>query len=67
MYQDQQGLPRQSYKEIIVQGGRRRGEQKKNWENNISEWISGLKFCIALKESENKIKWRERVARSMEP
>ena len=28
------------------------------WENNISEW-TGLKFCDALRESENKIKWRE--------
>ena len=32
----------------------------KRWENNISEW-TGLKFCDALRESENKIKWRERV------
>ena len=30
------------------------------WENNISEW-TGLKFCVALREAENKIKWRERV------
>ena len=29
-----------------VQGGRRRGRQKKCWENNISEW-RGLKFCDA--------------------
>ena len=28
-----------------VQGGRRRGPQKKCWENNISEW-TGLKFVI---------------------
>ena len=32
----------------------------KRWENNISKW-TGLKFCEALRESENKIKWRERV------
>ena len=43
-----------------VQGGRIRGRQKKRWENNISEW-TGLKFCEALRESENKIKWRERA------
>ena len=49
-----------------VQEGRRRGRQKKRWENNISEW-TGLKFCDALREGENKIKWRERVARSVAP
>ena len=49
-----------------VQGGRRRGRQKKRWENNISEW-TGLKFCNALREAESKIKWRERVAMSVAP
>ena len=46
----------------IVQGGRRKGQQKKHWENNIAEW-TGLKFCNAVREAGNKIK-RERVARS---
>ena len=41
------------------QGGRRRVRQKKRWENNISEW-TGLKFCNALREVEDKIKWRKR-------
>ena len=36
-----------------VQGGRRRGRQKKRWENNISEW-TGLKFCEALRECKTK-------------
>ena len=36
------------------------------WENNIFEW-TGLKFCNALREAENKIKWRERVAMSVAP
>ena len=49
-----------------MQGGRRRGQQKKRWENNISEW-TGLKFCNAVREAENKIKWRERVAMSVVP
>ena len=49
-----------------VQGGRRRGRQKKRWENNISEW-TGLRFCNALREAENKIKWKERVAMSVAP
>ena len=48
------------------QGGRRRGQQKKRWENYISEW-TGLKFYNALREAENKIKWRERVAMSVAP
>ena len=38
-----------------VQGGRRRGRQKKRWDNNMSEW-KGLKFCNAVREAENKIK-----------
>ena len=49
-----------------VQGGRRRGRQKKRWENNIAEW-TGLKFCHAVREADNKIKWRERVATSVAP
>ena len=49
-----------------LQGGRRRGRQKKRWENNIAEW-TGLKFCHAVREAENKIKWRERVATSVAP
>ena len=49
-----------------VQGGRRRGRQKKHWENNIAKW-TGLKFCDAVREAENKIKWRERVAASVAP
>ena len=47
-----------------VQGGRGRGRQKKRWKNNISEW-TGLKFWDALRESELKTQWRERVARSV--
>ena len=49
-----------------VQGGRRRGRQKKRWENNIFEW-AGLRFCKALREAENQIKWRKRVAMSVAP
>ena len=36
------------------------------WENNIAEWTR-LKFCDAVREAENKIKWRERVAMSVAP
>ena len=49
-----------------VQGGRRRGRQKKRWENNIAEW-TGLKFCHAVREADNKINWGERVATSVAP
>ena len=49
-----------------VQGGRRRGRQKKRWENNIAEW-TGLKFCHTVREAENKINWRETVATSVAP
>ena len=49
-----------------VQRGRRRGRQRKRWENNVSEW-AGLRFCKALREAENKIKWRKRVAMSGTP
>ena len=55
------GLAKTIILQGTVQGGRRRGRQKKHWENNISEW-TGLKFCNTLRKSENKIKWRERVA-----
>ena len=47
-----------------VRGGRRRGRQKKRWENNFSE-RTGLKFCNALREAENRIKWKERVIMSV--
>ena len=50
-----------------VHGGRRRGWQKKGWEGHIFDW-KGLKFCCdTLTESEDKIKWRERVARFRVP
>ena len=65
MYQDHQGLPRRFYKEQCKEGGKR-GCQKKRWEKNIAEW-TGLKFYDAVREAENKIKWRERVATSVAP
>ena len=36
MYQDQQGLPRQSYKEQCKEG-EKEAVKKKRWENNIFE------------------------------
>ena len=46
-----------------VQGGRRRGRQKKRWEDNIKEW-TGLKLGEALRKAENREEWRTVVARS---
>ena len=36
-----------------VQGERRRGRQKKRWEDNVTEW-TGLKLGEALRNSENR-------------
>ena len=65
MYQDHQGLPRRFYKERCKEG-EEGAPQKKRWENNIAEW-TGLKFCDSVREAENKIKWRERVATPVAP
>ena len=40
-----------------VQGGRRRGRQKKRWEDNICEW-TGLTLTEALRASEDRERWR---------
>ena len=57
MYQDQQGLPRQFYKEQCKEG--EEGADKRS----IGKIISlSRQFCNTLREVENKIKWRERVA-----
>ena len=46
-----------------VQGGRRKGRQKKRWEDNITEW-TGLKLGEALRKAENREEWRKVVAQS---
>ena len=46
-----------------VQGGRKRGRQKKRWEDNIAEW-TGLRLSDTLRRADNRQKWRELVARS---
>ena len=55
-------MPRQFYKEQCNDGE----EKKKRSENNISE-KTGLKFCNAIRDYENRIKWREKFARSVAP
>ena len=46
-----------------VQGGRRKGRQKKRWEDNITEW-TGLKLGEALRKAENREECRKVVAQS---
>ena len=45
-----------------VQGGRRRGRQKKRWED-VTEW-TGLRLGEALRKAENREEWRTVIARS---
>ena len=46
-----------------VQGGRRRGRQRKRWEDNIPEW-TGLTLGAAMRKAERREEWRELVAKS---
>ena len=52
---------------MILQGtaqrGRRKGRQKKRWEDNVTEW-AGLKLGEALQKAENREEWRTVVAQS---
>ena len=45
-----------------VQGGRRKGRQKKRWRDNISEW-TGVGLGEALRRAEDREEWRKVVAR----
>ena len=46
--------------QVTVRGGRKRGRQKKRWENNIAEW-TGLKLSEAIRHAEDREIWRELV------
>ena len=46
-----------------VQGGRRKGRQKKRWGDKMSEWTS-IKLGETLRKSENGEEWRKVVTRS---
>ena len=46
-----------------VQGGGRKGRQKKRWEDNISEW-TGLGLGEALRKAEDREEWRKVVVQS---
>ena len=44
-----------------VQGRRKRGRQRKRWEDNIREW-TGLTLNDSLRKTENREEWRKLVA-----
>ena len=46
-----------------VKGGRRRGRQRKRWEDNIREW-TGLEFTKSRRAMQNRGKWRKLVVKS---
>ena len=46
-----------------VRGGRRRGRQKKKYENNIKEWTR-MEFADSQRVVENRETWRELVRKS---
>ena len=46
-----------------VKGGRRQGEQRKRWEDNIRGW-TGLELAKSQRAVENREKWRKLVAKS---
>ena len=48
-----------------VQGGRKRGRQKKKWEDNIREW-TGLELKDTLRKAESREEWRRLVVKSSE-
>ena len=46
-----------------VKGARRRGRQKKEWEDNIKEW-TGMGFGDSLRAAEDREGWKGIVATS---
>ena len=46
-----------------VKGARRRGRQKKRWEDNIKEW-AGMEFGDSLRAAEDREGWQGIVATS---
>ncbi|KAI0207297.1 hypothetical protein LSAT2_008050 [Lamellibrachia satsuma] len=46
-----------------VRGARRRGRQRKRWEDNIKEW-TGLDFSETQRAADDRKKWRQLVSRS---
>ena len=46
-----------------VKGKRKRGRQKKRWEDNIKEW-TGMDFASSTRAAENRSRWKVVVANS---
>ena len=46
-----------------VKGKRKRGRQKKRWEDNIKEW-TGMDLASSTRAAENRKKWKGIVANS---
>ena len=46
-----------------VQGSRRRGRQRKRWEDNVVEW-TGKSLTSCLRMAENRDQWRRKVKSS---
>ena len=46
-----------------VEGQRKRGRQKKRWEDNIKEW-TGMDFASSTRAAENRTRWKGIVANS---
>ena len=44
-----------------MKGKRKRGRQKKRWEDNIKEW-TGTDFASSARAAENRTRWKEIVA-----
>ena len=49
--------------QVAVKGARRRGRQKKRWEDNIKEW-TGMGFRDSLRAAEDREGWKGIVATS---
>ena len=43
-----------------VEGGRRRGRQRKRWEDNIREW-TGSELAVTLRVAERREEWKKIV------
>ena len=44
-----------------MKGKRKRGKQKKRWEDNIKEW-TGMDFASPTRSAENRTRWKGIVA-----
>ena len=47
----------------LVKGKRKRGRQKKRWEDNIKEWTE-MDFASSTRTAENRTRWKGIVANS---